>query len=96
MICKYIEQICCNQNDEQKFDKILKKIFFNTSQFFNHDKKHFYSDIWKILLLQIMLMKKEFVKTFYENIMFIMFKTIHYCYLMYLRTLEMRLLKCMS
>ena len=44
--------------------------------------------------------QKEFVKilkwTMYENIMIFMFKAIHYCYLMYLRTLEICVLKHVS
>ena len=38
--------LCCNKNYQHKFDEKLKKRFFNTNQFSNHDNNKF------ILLLQ--------------------------------------------
>ena len=33
--------LCCNKNYQQKFDENLKKRFFNTYKFYNHDNKKF-------------------------------------------------------
>ena len=39
--------LCCNKNYQKKFDENLKKRFYNTYKFSNHDNNKFILLLWK-------------------------------------------------
>ena len=73
--CKLKLQLACNKNCQIKLDEKIKKRFFNTHKFFNHDNNEFilllrkgvyryeYSMIGKNSMKQCYLKKKIFTVT---------------------------------
>ena len=67
--------LCCNKNYQKKFDENLKKPFYNTYKFSNHDNNKFilllwkgvypyeYMDDWKKIQWDIITWKRRFLQS---------------------------------